>query len=120
MSRAKRGFKLRRRHNKLRKLAEGYVMGSGAQIRRTSEVIDRAGIYAYRDRRRKKREFRGLWIARLGAAASENGISYSRLIAALKKAEIQLDRKVLSEIAIADPRGFTALIDQVKSLAPTA
>src|SRR3954467_14232182 len=118
MPRAKRGFKRRRRHNKLLKKAEGFVLGRKNKIRRTAEAVDRASIYAYRDRRAKKRDFRGLWISRLSAAASDNNISYSRMIAALKKAEIKLDRKVLSDIAIVDPRAFTAIVDQVRTLAP--
>ena len=118
MPRAKRGFKRRRRHNKLLKKAEGFVLGRKNKIRRLSEAVDRAGIYAYRDRRVKKRTFRQLWIARLSAAATDNNISYSRLINALIKAQIKLDRKVLSDIAIADPRGFTAIVDSVRTLAP--
>jgi large subunit ribosomal protein L20 len=118
MSRAKRGFKRRRRHNKILKKAEGFQFGLKNKIRRAAEAVDRAGVYAYRDRRVKKREFRTLWIARLSAASSANNISYSRLIAALKKAQIALDRKVLSDIAIFDPKGFSAIVEQVKSLAP--
>src|SRR3984885_13213538 len=100
MPRAKRGFKRRRRHNKVLKRAEGFVLGRKNKFKRAAEAVDRAFIYAYRDRRVKKREFRQLWIARLSAAANANDISYSRLISALKKAEIKLDRKVLSDIAI--------------------
>lgn len=118
MPRAKRGFKRRRRHNKVLKQAEGFVLGRKNKIRRTWEAVDRANIYAYRDRRAKKRNFRQLWIARLSAASNNNEISYSRLIAALTKAQVKLDRKVLSDIAIADPRAFTAIVEQVRSLAP--
>jgi large subunit ribosomal protein L20 len=118
MSRAKRGFKRRRRHNKILDKAEGFVFGRKNKIRRAAEAVDRAGIYAYRDRRVKKREFRQLWIARLSAAASANNISYSRLLGALTQAQVKLDRKVLADIAIADPRGFTAIVDQVRTLAP--
>lgn len=118
MPRAKRGFKRRRRHNKVLKKAEGFVLGRKNKFKRTAEAVDRASIYAYRDRRVKKREFRQLWIARLSAAANDNAISYSRLMGALTKAEVQLDRKILSDIAIADPRAFSAIIDQVRSLAP--
>src|SRR5215210_4250026 len=99
MPRAKRGFKRRRRHNKILKRAEGFVLGRKNKLRRTAEAVDRAGIYAFRDRRVKKREFRQLWIARLSAAANDNDISYSRLISALTKAKIKLDRKILSDIA---------------------
>ena len=119
MPRAKRGFKRRRRHNKIRDRAEGMVLGLGSQIRRTSEFLDRAGVYAYRDRRVKKRDFRGLWIARMSAATAGNGISYSRFINALTKAKIELNRKMLSEIAIHDPSAFEAIVNQVRSLAPT-
>ena len=118
MPRAKRGFKRRRRHNKVLDRAEGFVLGRKNKFKRTAEAVDRAFMYAYRDRRAKKREFRQLWIARLSAAAYENNMSYSRMIAALKKAEIKLDRKVLSDIAIADPRSFSVIIEQVRSLAP--
>lgn len=119
MPRAKRGFKRRRRHNKLRNKAEGFKLGLGSQIRRTAEAVDRAGIYAYRDRRVKKRDFRGLWIARLSAAAYSADISYSRLINALTKAKVVLNRKMLSEISIADPKAFEAIVSKVRSLAPT-
>ncbi|MBI2711839.1 MAG: 50S ribosomal protein L20 [Bdellovibrio sp.] len=118
MPRAKRGFKRRRRHNKVLDRAEGFVLGRKNKFKRTAEAVDRSFIYAYRDRRAKKRDFRQLWIARLSAAANNNGISYSRLIAALKKAECKLDRKVLSDIAIVDPTGFSAIIEQVRALAP--
>lgn len=118
MPRAKRGFKLRRRHNKLRNKAEGFVLGLGSQIRRTAEAVDRAGVYAYRDRRVEKRDFRGLWISRLSAAANTNGISYSRLIGALKKSNVEVNRKMLSEIAIHDPSAFTAIVQQVRANAP--
>src|SRR6185436_11061837 len=116
MPRAKRGFKRRRRHNKVLKRAEGFVLGRKNKFKRTAEAVDRSFIYAYRDRRAKKRDFRQLWISRLSAAANDCQISYSRMIAALKKAEIKLDRKILSDIAISDPKGFSAIIDQIRSL----
>jgi large subunit ribosomal protein L20 len=118
MPRAKRGFKRRRRHNKVLDRAEGFVLGRKNKFKRTAEAVDRAFIYAFRDRRAKKRTFRQLWIARLSAASNDQQISYSRLIAALKKAEIKLDRKILSDIAIADTKAFAAIVDQVRSLAP--
>jgi large subunit ribosomal protein L20 len=118
MPRAKRGFKRRRRHNKVLERASGFVLGRKNKFKRTAEAVDRAHVYAFRDRRAKKRDFRQLWIARLSAAASDNNISYSRLVAALNKAGIRLDRKVLSDIAIVDPRGFSAIVDQVRTLAP--
>lgn len=118
MPRAKRGFKRRRRHNKVLKRAEGFVLGRKNKFKRTAEAVDRSFIYAFRDRRAKKRDFRQLWIARLSAAANDNQISYSRMIAALKKAQVKLDRKILSDIAIADPKAFSAIVEQIKSLAP--
>jgi large subunit ribosomal protein L20 len=118
MPRAKRGFKRRRRHNKVLERASGFVLGRKNKFKRTAEAVDRAFGYAYRDRRVKKREFRTLWIARLSAATAGNDISYSRFISALKKAEIKLDRKVLSDIAITDPKAFTQIVGQVRSLAP--
>ena len=118
MPRAKRGFKRRTRRKKILKKAEGFVLGRKNQAARTAEAVDRAGMYAYRDRRVKKRDFRQLWIARLSAALSTSNLSYSRFIAAMTKAKIKLDRKVLSDIAIHDPIGFSAIVDQVRSLAP--
>lgn len=118
MSRAKRGFKRRRRHNKILKKAEGFVFGLKNKIRRASEAVDRAHIYAYRDRRVKKREFRQLWIARLSAAAQANDISYSRLVNALTKANVEINRKMLADIALNDPSGFSAIVNSVRSLAP--
>jgi large subunit ribosomal protein L20 len=118
MPRAKRGFKRRRRHNKLRNKAEGFVLGLGSQIRRTAEAIDRAGVYAFRDRRVKKRDFRTLWIARLSAATNGNDISYSRFVGGLVKAKVALNRKMLSEIAIHDPKGFETIVNKVRALAP--
>src|SRR3954470_9324272 len=117
MPRAKRGFKRRRGHNKVLDRAEGFVLGRKNKFKRTAEAVDRSFIYAYRDRRAKKRDFRQLWIARLSAAASDNNISYSRLIGAMKKAQIKLDRKIMSDIAIVDPKGFSAMVDQIRSLA---
>src|SRR5436190_24194792 len=98
MPRAKRGFKRRRRHNKVLEKAEGFVLGRKNKFKRTAEAVDRSFIYAYRDRRVKKRDFRQLWIARLSAASSNNDISYSRMVCALKNAKIKLDRKILADI----------------------
>lgn len=118
MPRAKRGFKRRRRHNKILQRAEGFAFGRKNKIRRASEAVDRAQIYAFRDRRVKKRDFRALWIARIAAAVVEQNVSYSRFIAALKKAKVELDRKILADLAISDPRVFASVVDQVKTLAP--
>lgn len=109
MPRVKRGFKARRRRNKVLKLAKGY-WGRRSRIFRTAkEAVDRALRYAYRDRRARKREFRNLWIARINAAARENDLSYSRLMGGLKKTDIELDRKILSDLAISDPACFARI-----------
>ena len=107
MSRVTRGFKARRRRNKVLKMARGYVGGRHRLFRTATEAVDRALAYAYRDRKARKRDFRRLWIARINAAARLNGLSYSRLIGGLKKSEIELDRKVLSNMAILDPNAFS-------------
>lgn len=110
MPRVTRGFKARRRRKKILKLASGYIGGKSRLFRSAAEAVDRALVYAYRDRRAKKRDFRKLWIVRIGAAAKENGISYSRLIGGLKKANIELDRKVLANIAALDPTAFSKVV----------
>ena len=110
MSRVTRGFKARRRRNKVLTLAKGFRGGKHRLFKSAAEAVDRALCYAYRDRRTKKREFRQLWIARINAAAKQNGISYSRLINGLAKNSIELDRKVLSNLAIVDPTAFTAVV----------
>jgi large subunit ribosomal protein L20 len=115
MPRVKRGFKARRRRNKVLKLAKGYRGARGKLFRSATEAVDRALNYAYRDRRVRKRDFRALWIARINAAARENGLSYSRLIHGMKQAEIGLDRKVLAQLAVTDPSGFVAIVDKAKA-----
>ncbi|MBA3015698.1 MAG: 50S ribosomal protein L20 [Proteobacteria bacterium] len=110
MPRVSRGFKARRRRNRVLKMAKGYVGGRHRLIRSATEAVERALCYAYRDRRQKKRDFRRLWIARISAAAKMNGLSYSKLIGGMKKAKIELDRKVLSNMAILDPNAFTQVI----------
>lgn len=112
MPRVTRGFKARRRRNRVLKLAKGYVGGRHRLFRTATEAVDRALCYAYRDRRQKKRDFRALWIARISAAAKINGTSYSRFIGGLKKANIELDRKVLSHLAIVDANAFSQVIKQ--------
>jgi large subunit ribosomal protein L20 len=94
--------------------AKGYFSGRRKLLRTAMETIERAGAFAYRDRRAKKRDFRRLWITRLSAACQERGLRYSQLIAGLKAAKIELDRKSLSEIAIADPVAFDAVVGEVK------
>ena len=110
MARAKRGFKARRRRKKILNRAEGFTNRTKNTIRRGAEAVDRAGVYAYVGRKLRKRDFRGLWISRIGAAALEHGINYSTLISKLKAAKIGLDRKVLSDLAIADPSAFAAVV----------
>lgn len=110
MPRVTRGFKARRRRNKVLNLAKGYIGGRSRLFKTAAEAVDRALNYAYRDRRARKRDFRKLWIVRIGAAAKNNGTSYSKLIGGLKKAKIDLDRKVLSNLAILDPQAFTKIV----------
>ncbi len=111
MPRVTRGFKARRRRKKILKMAKGYVGGRHRLFRTATEAVDRALAYAYRDRRTKKRDFRKLWIVRIGAAAKQNGISYSRLMGSLKAANVELDRKVLANMAVLDPAAFTKLVE---------
>ncbi len=115
MPRVKRGFKARRRRNKVLKLAKGFRGARGKLFRSATEAVDRALNYAFRDRRVKKRDFRALWIARINAASRDNGLSYSRLVFGLKKAEIGLDRKVLAQLAVTDPTGFSAVVARAKA-----
>jgi large subunit ribosomal protein L20 len=110
MSRVTRGFKARRRRNKVLSMAKGFRGGKHRLYKSATEAVDRALTFAYRDRRTNKRNFRSLWITRITAAAKMNGTSYSRLIGGLKKADIELDRKVLSNLAIVDPNAFSALV----------
>lgn len=115
MPRVKRGFKARRRRNKILKAAKGYRGGHSKVLRTASVAVDRAGMYAYRDRRNRKRDFRRLWIVRINAAARENGLSYSRLMDGLRKAGVELDRKVLADLAVRDPSAFSELASIVHS-----
>jgi large subunit ribosomal protein L20 len=110
MARVTRGFKARRRRNKVLKLAKGFRGGRHRLYKTATEAVDRALSYAYRDRRNRKRDFRRLWIARIGAAAKLNGTSYSKLMGGLKKADVELDRKVLSNMAILDPNAFSQVV----------
>lgn len=114
MPRVTRGFKARRRRNRVLKLAKGYRGGRSRLYRTATEAVDRALTYAYRDRKVKKREFRQLWIARINAGARSNGISYSKLMGGLKKANISLDRKVLANIAILDAPAFSRIVQLAK------
>jgi len=113
--RVKRGFKARRRRKKVLDRASGFYSANSRAFSIAAEKVDRAMAYEYRDRRVKKREFRKLWTQRINAAARQNGTTYSRLMGALKKAGIELDRKVLSDMAIRDKAAFTALVQKVIS-----
>ncbi len=107
--RIKRGFKARKRRNKILKLAKGFRGGRSKLFRTAADAVDKALMYAYRDRRVRKRDFRKLWILRINAAARMNDMSYSKFIHGLKVANIELDRKVLAELAISDPLAFTQI-----------
>ena len=107
--RIKRGFKARRRRRKVLKLAKGFRGGHSKLFRTAADTVDKALNYAYRDRKQRKRQFRRLWIARINAAARMNDLSYSRFISGLKKADVNLDRKVLAELARSDPSGFAPI-----------
>jgi large subunit ribosomal protein L20 len=115
LPRAKGGSKTRQRRKKVMNMAKGDVGGRGRLYRSARETVERALAFAYRDRRVKKRTFRGLWITRIGAAAKLNGLSYSQLIKGLKQARVEIDRKVLAEIAVADMDGFSQLAQRAKS-----
>jgi large subunit ribosomal protein L20 len=106
MPRVKRGTKGRQRHKKLLKLAKGNVGGRRKGYRQARSTVEKGLTYAYRDRKVRKRDFRGLWIVRINAAARTHGVTYSRLMAGLKKAGIDLDRKVLADLAVRDPAAF--------------
>ena len=111
MPRVRRGFKARRRHNRILKLAKGYRGAHGRLFRSAVEAVERALCYAYRDRKQRKRAFRRLWIVRINAAARQNGVSYSKLMHQLKVAGIELDRRVLADLAANDPTAFTSLVE---------
>ena len=115
MSRVKRGVTARARHKKVLELAKGYYGHRSRVYKVAKQAVIKASQYAYRDRKQRKRQFRALWVARINAAARLNGITYSRLIAGLKKACIEIDRKVLSDIAIRDASAFTKIADQAKA-----
>ena len=115
MPRVKRGVPASKRRKKVLKRAKGYFGGRSKLHSVATEAVDKAEKYAYRDRRQRKREFRGLWIARINAAARLNGVSYSRLMAGLKAANVEVDRKVLAQLALENPVGFTALAETAKA-----
>lgn len=109
--RVKRGFKARRRRKKVLKLAKGFRGGRSKLFRTAADAVDKALMYAYRDRKARKRQFRRLWITRINAAARINNMSYSKFVSGLKKAGVELDRKVLAELAISDPAGFAKIAE---------
>lgn len=115
MARVKRGVRAHKRHKKVLKMAKGYFGRKSKLFKVANQQVLKSGNYAYRDRRRKKRDFRKLWITRINAAARTNGLSYSRLMHGLKLAGIEIDRKMLAEMAVNDKQGFTTLCDQVKN-----
>jgi large subunit ribosomal protein L20 len=115
MPRAKGGPKTRARRKRVLDLAEGYWGAKSKLYRSATEAVDRALKYAYRDRKARKRDFRRLWIARINAAARQNGVTYSRFIAGLTKSGVALDRKILSDMAITDPAGFSKLVEMAKT-----
>ena len=115
MPRVKRGVTARAGHKKILKQAKGYRGARSRVFRVAKQAVTKAGQYAYRDRKAKKRMFRRLWIARINAAARENGLTYSRMMQGLKIAEIEVDRKMLADIAIADAMAFTAIVDKAKA-----
>ncbi len=115
MARVKRGVIARRRHKKVLGKAKGYYGARRKTFKVAKQAVIKAGQYAYRDRRVRKREFRALWIQRINAAARVNGLSYSRMMNGLKRAEIEIDRKVLADMAVHDSAGFTALAERAKA-----
>jgi large subunit ribosomal protein L20 len=115
MPRVKRGVVARRRHKKVLKQAKGYYGARSRVFRVAKQAVIKAGQYAYRDRRAKKRVFRALWITRINAGSRANGLSYSRLIAGLKKADIALDRRVLADLAVHDKEAFAVIVERAKS-----
>ncbi|MEX0618563.1 MAG: 50S ribosomal protein L20 [Pseudohongiellaceae bacterium] len=115
MARVKRGVTANRRHKKVLKKAKGYYGARSRVYRVAKQAVTKAGQYAYRDRRVKKRVFRSLWVTRINAMARQNGITYSQLIAGLKKANIEVDRRVLADLAVHDKPAFSAIAEQAKA-----
>ncbi|MGJ8671299.1 MAG: 50S ribosomal protein L20 [Oceanococcus sp.] len=115
MPRVKRGVTARARHKKILKQAKGYYGARSRNFKTARQAVFKAGQYAYRDRRQKKRQFRALWIVRINAASKANGLSYSKFIHGLNKAGIVLDRKVMADIALHDAAAFTGLVEKAKA-----
>jgi len=114
MPRVKRGVTARARHKKVLNQAKGYYGARSRVFRVAKQAVIKAGQYAYRDRRQRKRQFRALWIARINAGARNNGLSYSRLIAGLKKANVEIDRKVLADLAMNEKAAFAVVVEKAK------
>ncbi len=117
MPRVKRGVATRRRKNRMLRQAKGYYGGRNNLVKTAREAVEKGWKYAYRDRKQRKRQFRVLWIARINAAAREHGLSYSRFMHGLRLAGVEVDRKVLAELAVSDPKAFGALAEMAKSKA---
>ena len=115
MPRVKRGVAARKRRNRILDHAKGYYGARSKLFKTAREAVEKGWRYAYRDRKQRKRTFRALWITRINAAARENGLSYSRLINGLKQADVEVDRKILAQLAVSDPKAFGALADLAKS-----
>jgi large subunit ribosomal protein L20 len=115
MSRVKRGVTAHARHKKVLEKAKGYYGRRKNTIRVAKQAVEKAGQYAYRDRRNRKRNFRALWIQRINAAARQNGLTYGRFINGLGKAGIEIDRKVLADLAVREPEAFSALVDKAQA-----
>ena len=115
MPRVKGGSKTRQRRKKVLKMAKGYVAGRGRLYRTAVDAVHRALAYSYRHRKTKKRDFRRLWITRINAAARIHGLSYSRLMDALRKAHVELDRKILADLAVSDPGAFSKIAEKAKA-----
>jgi len=115
MPRVKRGTKRHNRRKKLLSLAKGYYLNKSKLYKFAKESVEKALVYAYRDRKARKRDFRRLWIVRIGAAARMNGLNYNQFISGLKNAGVDMDRKILAEIAVQDPAAFTKLAETAKS-----
>ena len=113
--RVKGGYKTRQRHNKYLKMAKGFRGGRANLYRSAREAVERGLTFAYRDRKQRKRDFRRLWIIRINAAAREHGLSYSRFMDGLKKAEVEIDRKVLADMAVYDAEAFSQLVETAKA-----
>ena len=115
MPRVKRGVTAKARHKKILEKAKGYRGARSKVLRVAKQAVTKAGQYAYRDRRQRKRQFRALWIVRINAAARENGLSYSNMMNGLKKSNIEIDRKVLADLAVRDKAAFAQLAEQAKA-----